>query len=58
LYVRVWFDTLAAYDGAGAEIPLDVFTAGGERWWNAMYSGDERTKSSGIYPLGGNESAS
>jgi hypothetical protein len=51
LAVRVWFETLRVFDQATGEVPLDRFTAGGVKWWDAMFAGDERTKESGISPL-------
>lgn len=47
---RAWFDRLEVYTAGGLPISLDEFAAGGRRWWDAMYSGDERTGAAGIYP--------
>lgn len=48
---RIWFDTLDAYAAERQPVSLDEFAAGGKRWWDAMYAGDERTRTSGIVPL-------
>jgi len=50
LDVRLWFDELRILGPAGTEIDLDDFTAGGVRWWDALYAGDERTRGHGIVP--------
>lgn len=47
----LWFDTLEVKDPQGKEIKLMDFIVGGKRWWDGLYSGDERTSSSGIIPL-------
>ncbi|NTW29518.1 MAG: hypothetical protein HGA39_09250 [Coriobacteriia bacterium] len=47
----VWFDDLLVFTSDGTQVPLDDFIAGGERWWDAMYAGDSRTKSAGIFPM-------
>jgi hypothetical protein len=46
-----WFDDLVVQTPSYEEIPLDEFTAGGKRWWDALYAGDPRTADSGIVPL-------
>ena len=51
LAVRVWFDTVRVFDQTARELTLDQFVAGGVRWWDALFAGDERTKQSGISPL-------
>jgi hypothetical protein len=50
LDLRLWFDELRILGPDRAEIAFDDFTAAGVRWWDAMYAGDERTKSHGIVP--------
>jgi hypothetical protein len=50
LDLRLWFDELRIFGPDRAEIAFDDFTAGGVRWWDAMYAGDERTKGHGIVP--------
>jgi hypothetical protein len=52
LDLPAWFTTVSVYDADEHEVSLDDFAAGGKRWWDAMYSGDPRTKSSGIVPAG------
>lgn len=49
----VWFDSMELSDSRGESIPLDAFIAGGKRWWQAFYAGDERTKGYGMAPLQG-----
>jgi hypothetical protein len=51
LDLRLWFDELRVFDADRAEIAFDDFTAGGVRWWDAMYAGDQRTQGHGIAPL-------
>jgi hypothetical protein len=46
-----WFDDLVVHAPSHEEIPLDEFAAGGKRWWDALYAGDQRTADSGIVPL-------
>jgi hypothetical protein len=50
---RAWFDRLEIYDTDLQRIPLDEFVAGGKRWWDGLYAGDQRTATAGIYPLTG-----
>ncbi|HEY5856740.1 MAG TPA: hypothetical protein VIW24_22530 [Aldersonia sp.] len=50
LDVRIWFDDLTVLDGAGAEIAIDDFIAGGQRWWDAHDQCDPRTRIDGIAP--------
>ncbi len=40
LDVRVWFEDVSVLDGSGRGLDLDVFIAGGVRWWEAMYAGE------------------
>lgn len=49
----IWFDELQIRDPAGNGIPVESFIAGGERWWDAFYAGDERTQGHGMAPLKG-----
>jgi hypothetical protein len=47
----MFFDGLQIRDPEGREIPLESFIAGGKRWWDAFFAGDERTKGFGMGPL-------
>lgn len=47
---RAWFEDLEVFEVDGRQVPLDEFTGGGMRWWEAMYARDERTKGRGIVP--------
>jgi hypothetical protein len=49
LDLRVWFDDLRIYDPEFNEISIDTFIAGGKRWWDAFYKGDERTQGRGLH---------
>jgi hypothetical protein len=51
LNLRIWFDDMTIYTLAKAVVPINEFTAGGQRWWDALYRGDSRTNSSGIVPM-------
>jgi hypothetical protein len=51
LDVRIWFGTVAVTTAAGQTLDLEEFTAGGRRWWDAMYAGDARAGGHGIVPL-------
>ena len=53
LDICIWFEYFRILDAQYNEISQDDFIAGGIRWWNAMYSGDQRTANHGIYPLKG-----
>src|SRR5574341_668065 len=44
LDVCVWYDELEILDPQRQVVPVDTFIAGGKRWWDAFYAGDERTK--------------
>ena len=46
-----YFDELEIENDAGQHVPLDVFVAGGQRWWEAFRDGDPRTRDSGMFPL-------
>ena len=51
LDIKLWFDDIEIRNPQGEEIGLDEFIAGGRRWWDALYAGDERTKGFGIFPM-------
>ena len=51
LDVRLWFDDLRVFEPGGVEIPLDSFIAGGRRWWDALFEGDERARGFGPVPM-------
>jgi hypothetical protein len=51
----LWFDTLEVRTPGGDLIPLAEFIAGGRRWWDALFAGDERTAGAGIVPLKGTD---
>lgn len=51
LDICFWFEGLRIFNPERKEIPFDEFTAGGVRWWDAMYEGDPRTGGHGIQPL-------
>ena len=51
LDLRIWFDDLTIYDMEGRIVSTDDFIAGGVRWWDALYAGDERVQGHGIHPL-------
>ncbi len=51
----VWFADFLIRDAAGNRIEISEFTAGGKRWWDAMYAGDPRAQGHGIVP-GGSDS--
>ena len=51
LDICLWFDAVQIKDPKGNDLPIEEFIAGGRRWWDALYQGDERTSSSGIVPL-------
>ena len=51
LDIWVWFDELQVRDTEGNVIPIDSFIAGGNRWWEAFYKGDERTGGHGMTVL-------
>jgi hypothetical protein len=46
----IWFDDLEIRRPDGSVLSLEDFAAGGKRWWDAMYGGDERTQGAGIVP--------
>ena len=48
LDLRIWFDELMLRNADGEEISWEEFVAGGERWWNGLNRGDERTQGFGI----------
>jgi hypothetical protein len=47
----VWFEDVEIRRADGSVIPIDEFIAGGKRWWDGFYSGDERTNGFGMVPL-------
>ena len=49
----IWFDQIEIRDSNQNKIPIDEFVAGGDRWWEALHDGDDRTDGYGISP-GGN----
>jgi hypothetical protein len=51
LDLRVWFDDLTLCDMTRNVISIQEFGAGGRRWWDALYAGDERVQGHGIGPL-------
>ncbi len=51
LQVRLWFEEFRLFTPVREEIALQKFIADGKRWWDALYSGDERTSGFGIVPL-------
>jgi hypothetical protein len=52
LDVCVWFDELEARTPGGAIVPLEQFAAGGRRWWDGLFAGDQRTEGHGIFTGG------
>jgi hypothetical protein len=50
LDLRIWCDEFTVTRPNAEVIPLEEFAAGGVRWWDALYAGDERTKGHGIVP--------
>jgi hypothetical protein len=52
LELWIWFQDLLIRDPLGESISLHDFTAGGKRWWDALYAGDARTQGHGIIPGG------
>ena len=44
----IYFENLSIRDPLGATISIVEFTAGGRRWWDALYAGDSRTQGHGI----------
>lgn len=51
LDICLWFEDLSIHSPLGVNIRLEDFIAGGRRWWDAFYQGDERTAGAGIIPL-------
>jgi hypothetical protein len=45
----IWFDDLEIRMRGVEVISIDEFGAGGQRWWDGLRDGDERTQGSGIY---------
>ncbi|NUQ67012.1 MAG: hypothetical protein HUU18_01870 [Phycisphaerales bacterium] len=50
LDLRLWFGGLRIFRPDRTEIAIGEFVAAGKRWWDGLYSGDPRTRGSGIYP--------
>ena len=48
LDIILWFDELFILSPKGYNISIEYFIAGGERWWDALQKGDERTDGKGI----------
>jgi hypothetical protein len=51
LDICLWFDSFVIKDSQGQGLQLEEFIAGGQRWWDGLYSGDSRTSNQGIIPL-------
>ncbi len=47
----IWFDDLVIRRRGVEVISIDEFGAGGERWWDGLHSGDQRTQGTGIHPF-------
>jgi hypothetical protein len=47
----LWFGHFTIKDADGRVIPLEEFSAGGARWWQAFNDGDPRTQGRGMFPL-------
>jgi hypothetical protein len=47
----LWFGDFTIKDADGKVVPLEEFTIGGARWWQAFNDGDPRTQGRGMYPL-------
>jgi hypothetical protein len=50
LDLSVWFDELEIRTPTGEVVPISEFAAGGKRWCDGLYAGDERTQDFGIVP--------
>lgn len=46
----IWFSEMHVRDAQGGVIPMEDFIAGGQRWWNALFAKDPRTRGHGIFP--------
>lgn len=51
LDIRIYFDRFAICDPDGKELGIDEFSAGGQRWWKALFDGDPRTQGKGLTSL-------
>jgi hypothetical protein len=51
LDLRIWFGGISSYDLENHAVPLLDVVAAGKRWWDALFSGDERVQGHGIEPL-------
>jgi hypothetical protein len=49
----IWFDEIQIRRSDYTIVSLDEFTSGGRRWWDALFSGDNRTEGHGIVPGSG-----
>jgi hypothetical protein len=47
----IWFDDLVIRRHGVEIISIEEFGAGGKRWWDGLYAGDERTQGVGIHPF-------
>jgi hypothetical protein len=52
LDLRIWFEELTVATASGAWVEFDEFTAGGVRWWDALYARDPRVSGHGIVTAG------
>jgi hypothetical protein len=52
LDLRIWFDEIAFYRQDCQRLDIRDVISGGQRWWDALHRGDQRTVGSGISPLG------
>ena len=50
LDICIWFDELTIHHPCGSIINIEDFIAGGKRWWDGLYAGDERVSGHGIFP--------
>lgn len=50
LDLRIWFDELTIFNPEGERVELQDFIDAGQRGWDAIYSGDDKTKGFGIFP--------
>jgi len=46
----IWFSEIHFRTAHGVEIDVADFIAGGDRWWTALYAGDDRVLGHGIVP--------
>lgn len=55
LHLWIWFADIHLRNPLGEEIAMEDFIAGGDRWWAAMYAGDNRASGHGIAPVSNRE---